>query len=138
VHVAPPRGDAAGGPGQLNTQRLGHYLIPEAHVGAPVGNIDSVTYDGDKIRVQGWAYDPDSPSESIQLHIYVQDIGNVGIVANEARPDVNAAFGIEGNHGFDVRVNPVVQNTVRIFAIDQQDPGQNTLLAADTVSVPLS
>ncbi len=51
--------------------------------------------------VTGWAYDPDIPSQSIPVHIYVDGGFEAAITANgNWRSDVNTYFGITGNHAF--------------------------------------
>jgi hypothetical protein len=56
---------------------------------------------------QGWALDTDNPNASIYIHFYANaPAGAAGSVylgstfANRSRPDVNAATGFGGNHGF--------------------------------------
>ena len=64
------------------------------------------------IHVQGWAYDPDASSTSIDVHVYVYTdegctsrYGDIHVLkANVSRPDVNKALGITGDHGFDTDI----------------------------------
>ncbi len=56
---------------------------------------------------QGWALDMDSPGTEIAIHIYADAPAGApgakivgGYVANQPRPDVNAALKVPGNHGF--------------------------------------
>ncbi len=69
----------------------------------PTGNLESASASGLVASVGGWAYDPGFPSRSIDVHVYVNGVG-VATSANLARPDVNAAFGITGGHGFSMQV----------------------------------
>ena len=69
----------------------------------PTGNLEGVSASGLVASVSGWAYDPGYPSRSIDVHVYVNGIG-VATTANVGRPDVNAAFGIAGGHGFTMQV----------------------------------
>lgn len=69
----------------------------------PVGAIDGIGYDG---RVSGWTYDPDTPAASVAYSILIDNNDpwqwwSYRYSANLPRPDVNAAFGITGAHGFD-------------------------------------
>lgn len=99
-------------------------------MGAPNGNVDAIVAQEDgKIRVVGWAFDPDSPTAELNIHVYVNGF-NFPIVANKPRKDINDAFGIAGNHGFDSLVSPVVKNSIQIYAIDANDPNSNSPLAA--------
>src|SRR3989344_347124 len=102
---------------------------------APLGSFDGVAK-GDFIF--GWAFDPDSPSESISVRVYFDGSANGGgiaaggAVANVYRPDVNQTFGINGNHGF---LFPFPENykdgrnhDVYLYAIDSTDLNSRTLL----------
>lgn len=129
-------GNDHGDPGELDVATIISMLTPEVHMSAPQGNIDSVTAVDGKIRVTGWALDPDEPTKSIQIHVYVESYGYVGFVADQPRPDVNAALGVSGDHGFDITVSPVITNNVRVFALDSQDSTSNVLLGQRDITVP--
>jgi hypothetical protein len=82
--------------------------------------------------VYGWAFDQDNTGASIQVHIYRGGqaggggvlVGNV--TANGSRADVNAAFGISGNHGFNFAIPPEDMDgndkTYYVYAIDSNGP----------------
>jgi hypothetical protein len=87
----------------------------------PVGNLDAATCSA----VTGWAYDPDVPSGSIVVDVYYNGEDQQRVSANLPRNDVDAAFGITGNHGFSVTPPADVQNstspyTVSVYAEDAQ------------------
>lgn len=68
----------------------------------PKGYLDGIDVDG---NAYGWSFDPDTASESIDVHFYLDGpVGSgtlIGVTkASTSRPDVNTAFGISGNHGF--------------------------------------
>ena len=72
---------------------------------SPTGWLDSV----DSGYVSGWSYDPDNPSLSNDVHIYIGGPAGSGaagyaVTANQPRPDVNQAFGISGDHGFSFQI----------------------------------
>lgn len=80
---------------------------------APTGWLDSVTSEGvGKIRVRGWTLDADSPTTSLDVHVYIGGAagdskaeGHV-IKANQARSDIAAAYpGAGSAHGFDAVIN---------------------------------
>ena len=99
------------------------------------GYFESCTAYHGSIRVKGWAYDPDQPATSIQVHAYIwygPSVGTtkeermpaVGINANIERSDVNEAKGITGAHGFDQYIAvPAGTYTVQVFAIDKTGDG---------------
>ena len=80
---------------------------------APTGWLDSVTSEGvGKIRVRGWTLDADSPTTSLDVHVYIGGAagdskaeGHV-IKANQARSDIAAAYpGAGSAHGFDAVIS---------------------------------
>ena len=93
----------------------------------PVGVVDSMTISGSSAIVSGWDDDPNSSGTSIAVHMYVNGVG-YGYTADKPRPDVNAALGITGQHGFSETV-PLRQgsNSVCVFAIGVGE-SNNTLL----------
>lgn len=72
----------------------------------PVGQIDNATC----TRVSGWAYDPDRPSASINVLLYIDGVFYREYTAGELRADVNGAYGITGNHGYDLALPATVIN----------------------------
>jgi hypothetical protein len=106
---------------------------------APRGNVDGV--DGPSHVVWGWAYDPNSSSSEISMHFYVDGPAGSGqfagsVVASASRPDVNAAFGIAGNHGFGFTLPSQYwagTHTVYVYAIDTWG-GNNPLIGTQTFS----
>ena len=105
--------------------------------GGPSGRVLSATKaSGGRIRVQGWAVDPDTAA-AIQVHVYVDDKYVKGATANIARPELATThpdFGI--NHGFDVSV-PVSDGSHRVcvYGINRSGGGGNALLGCRTVKV---
>ena len=97
------------------------------------------------IHIQGWAYDPDASSTSIDIHVYVYtdeacqtQYGDIHVVkANVSRPDVNQAKGITGDHGFDTDIPIADHGTywVKLFAIDTNGDGDPQIGATTTVTV---
>jgi hypothetical protein len=75
------------------------------YVAVSKGYLDtSVSSDG---NFSGWAYDPFASAISINVDIYMDGPAGQGtfiarVNANGSRPDVDAVFGITGNHGFSV------------------------------------
>ena len=110
---------------------------------APQGCLDIVSSDAaGKIRVCGWTFDKDVPSSSLQVHVYVGGPAGSGapgyaITANKSRPDVNKAYGISGNHGFDstLSVSKSGKQTVYIYAINAGGGSSNPLIGSKTVTI---
>jgi hypothetical protein len=95
---------------------------------------------GGSITIWGWAYDPDTPSQSIAVHFYEGSnlVGNC--IANQSRPDVNAAFGITGKHGFSCQMNGLSTpgaHTITAYAIDSSGNGNNPVIGSKTVTCSL-
>lgn len=117
-------------------------LAPEIIMAAPKGSLDVRVDNGDgRIRVTGWAYDPDDPARSILVAFHVFDAGHgpqiTHLEANLPRPDVNATFGVAGDHGFDGVIDvPKVgrEPTVIFYGLDSQG-GDNPELGRGTVRV---
>lgn len=102
----------------------------------PTGNVESMSVSGWNVTVNGWAFDPSSPGESNQVHLYVGQAG-AATVANLARPDVNAVFGISGRHGFTVtgRLNRGANNVCAYSIVT--GVGDNAQLQCRTVQGPV-
>ena len=72
---------------------------------SPVGALDEATLDGTSLRVRGWAYDPDAPSEELTAEVVVDGSVVAQVGAGGLRPDLTAALGIPANHGFERRLS---------------------------------
>lgn len=97
---------------------------------SPVGVVDTVEGGIRKIKVRGWAYDPESPDSSIDVHVYVG--GPVGsgapgypFNANQSRPDVGNAYGVGNNHGFSGTIETDLsgKQTLYFYALDAKGQG---------------
>lgn len=76
----------------------GIVLLPRSVSAAvPVGHLDAARSDA----IFGWAYDPDAPNTPVEIHIYVNGVPRVSVMANQHRGDLVAA-GISPDplHGF--------------------------------------
>ena len=99
----------------------------------PVGCLDACTGGEKLIHIQGWAYDPDYPAQSLPLYVLIYtdeactksyDV-NYNHSADVPRPDVNEAKGITGNHGFnfDIPIADAGTYWVKIFTISINQDG---------------
>lgn len=92
----------------------GDYASLRTFAGAPApgGSFDGLALQRSGSRVdldlRGWAVDFARPSVSTDVHAYITapDGTRTGhaFPANTPRPDVNAAFGVTGQHGFERRI----------------------------------
>ena len=101
-------------------------------VAAPTGSIDTLTITGDTLTVTGWTWDPDTTGPT-DVHVYVDGVG-VALRADQARPDVAAAFGIAPTRGYThSRTVAPGTHTVCVYAMNT-GPGAHTLLGCPTVT----
>ena len=95
------------------------YIRPN-YPNGPVGKVELVDGSGNAIRIKGWAYDPDVPTESIDIHVYVNNEIYM-FNANEYRKDIgDAIYGIGNYHGFDVTMPTLASGTysVRVLLVN--------------------
>ena len=114
---------------------LGFVLIKGStpQQSAPKGCLDSVNGGTGEISVSGWAFDPDVPNESISVHVYIggpagsNNVECVPVTANQKRDDVNAAYGISGNHGFSATIptSKTGNQSIHIYAINNNSGANN-------------
>jgi len=89
--------------------------------------------------VVGWALDPDSLSDPVSVHVYVDGRG-AAVTANGNRPDVGAAFAGAGNpHGFSWTgsVAPGIHQ-VCVYVLDAQFPVRNSALGCRSILTQLA
>jgi hypothetical protein len=71
---------------------------------SPVGQLDTVSRSANKVRVRGWAYDPDVPTQALTMLLTVDGLRR-SLVANLSRPDVATAHPAAGAlHGLDTKL----------------------------------
>jgi hypothetical protein len=67
----------------------------------PRGRLDTATVSGRNVSLSGWALDLDTPTEPVDVHIYVNGRYWDAVTADATRADVGAVFAGAGpNHGF--------------------------------------
>lgn len=103
---------------------------------APIGAFDSLSTTADgSFTVRGWVIDQDTPGTSAQLEVWA-DGTRLGVIPTTVlRTDVNNAYGVGGNHGFEATfaVNPGA-HTVGLNALDTSD-GSKAGLGVKSVTV---
>ena len=117
----------------------------EGSGGAPVNN-PPVGKLGlpDCTEIYGWAYDPDTPSNSISVEIYKDGPAGGGgikvltLTTDTYRGDVNATYNISGNHGYQTSTPESLKDgashTLYAYGIDTSG-GRNTLLEGSPQSI---
>lgn len=123
------------GPARANVL-IGRERV-EVNPGAlPRGNLESAVAAGGEVRLRGWAYDPDQPGTAIQVAVYDGARGISWFPTGRPRPDVNRAFGITGDHGFEITVpaGPGVR-TYSVYGINVGGGATNPLVGQRTVTV---
>jgi hypothetical protein len=104
----------------------------------PFGYLDSAREtSAGHVTVQGWAIDPDLPTQAVAVHVYVDGVGQA-VVADQVRPDVGDAHPSAGPaHGFTAAfdMSPGVHR-VCVFAIDTAAADDHTDLGCRNVVAP--
>ena len=103
----------------------------------PAGSLDDAAGGLETITVRGWAVDPDQPTESVAVHVYVDGNGVAALTANQNRPDVAAAKpGYGAAHGFSGTFSVAAgSHEVCTFAINVGKGATNTQLGCKRVTV---
>jgi hypothetical protein len=106
-------------------------------VDAPVGALDEVRTGVSTITVRGWTFDPNAPTQSIDVHVYVDGRFSTRMPANKPRPDVAAAFqGVGPATGYHGTVAaPPGQHTVCVYSVNTGRGYTNPLRGCRTVTV---
>ncbi|MDR0287269.1 MAG: hypothetical protein LBI03_06160 [Clostridiales bacterium] len=88
----------------------------------PTGCVDEISANQNGgIYLRGWAYDPNATDTSIDVHVYIggsageSNVEGINTGATSTyRPDVNNAFGLTGNHGFDLNLTTSKRGNQRV------------------------
>ncbi len=86
---------------------------------SPVGVLDGANCDS----IIGWTFDPDNSGASNEVYVYMDGRGYNAGPTNEYRGDVNAVYGINGNHGFSLST-PAIASAI---GVNLYDGGQHTV-----------
>lgn len=115
----------------------------------PVGYLDLAgSPAAGQVRVRGWAFDPNAPTEPLAIRLAVGgkigapnvSVYDLGPVANRSRRDVAAQFPEAGpRHGFDLSLPTVKSGRQRVcaYALDW-DPGEDRLLGCKGATIPVA
>lgn len=101
----------------------------------PQGRLESFI---NNALLKGWAFDKTNLTKPVEIHFYVNNpVGQGGIYAGKTltslnRVDVNSAYNITGNHGFEWAIPQQYRTSKPIsifaYALDTTEPTRNTLL----------
>jgi surface antigen len=143
-HTAWVYGINASGGGENPLILARSFYVP---TGAPIGNLDSVdAIPNGVVRINGWSVDPDGPTATTDIHVYVDGPAGSGTFhsahrATMPRPDVTTVYPTAtGDHGFDFPINGISpgQHTFYVYAINATGAGDNPLIGTRTITVPSS
>ena len=127
---------------------VGEATLPAVPEDNPLGALELATAPAPgQVRVRGWAFDPNAPTEPLSLRLVVggregePEVATYepGPVANEPRRDVRLAYPeAGGRHGFDLSLPTVKSGRQRVctYALDIE-PGEDTLLGCKGVTIPV-
>jgi hypothetical protein len=123
-------------------QRLfpGGQIPSGASLSNPRGDVNRITEVAPgTVRVEGWTFDPDDPTRSLQVHVYVDGRYRRASSAALSRSDVAAAYPAAGPaHGYRVDVAvPDGRHQVCTYAINVGAGDRNPSLGCHTVTVQL-
>lgn len=103
----------------------------------PIGALDAAaTGTGQTAKLQGWAFDPSNTGVSVMVAVYRNGVGLGNFSLTAYRPDVNAAYSLTGNRGYDLTLpgQPSGTNTYCVYALDTEGIA-NTTLGCRTIVV---
>ena len=110
----------------------------------PTGVFDEIRLSDGVIR--GWTYDPDHSESPNTIQIFFDGPAGAGTLIHSAptnipREDVNSAFAITGQHGFEFTIPASYRDgqphSVHIYGIDLDDSSKSTLLTGSPKSFTL-
>lgn len=114
----------------------GRLYDPADHNPRGPGGFDAAYSDGYAVTLSGWAYAPDNPDGQIDVHIYDGSVGVAALSTASYRPDVNAALGIGGNHGYSYTFTAAPgRHTYCAYGINQGEGTGNPIIACASVDV---
>ncbi|MGK0715088.1 hypothetical protein ACR5KS_03335 [Leucobacter sp. W1153] len=115
--------------GSSNTQLGCHRVVTTS--ANPIGTFDSISEGPDQtIVANGWTIDPDTTGP-VQVHVYLNDRWYGSYTADQARPDVGAAYPSAGpNHGFSFPIGG--RGSYCAYAINIGPGDTNPLLGCRT------
>jgi len=144
VRVSLPAGDHAlcvyalnAGDGSTNPFLGCRTVTVSAAAWTGYGHVDVAAVSGGRMQVAGWAIDPDDPTRTLSVHVYVNSAGTA-LTAETPRPDLAVAFPVAGaRHGYAAELALPAGGgpyTVCAYAIAVGDGTANVPLGCRTTS----
>ena len=124
----------------INTNTGSTYVIcvwpANDFTGSPTGNNDTLTGGTGTVTIVGWAFDYDDIFASVNINVYIggpagsSDAILYPVTTNVSRSDVNTAYGVYGNHGYNKAITTSKRGiqTVYIYAVNVGPNAANTLI----------
>jgi hypothetical protein len=106
-------------------------------VDAPVGSLDEVDAGVSTVSVRGWTFDPNAPTTSINVHVYIDGRFSAAVPANQPRPDVprvHPGAGPATGYGGTLPASPG-KHTVCVYSVNTGPGYTNPLRGCQTVTV---
>jgi hypothetical protein len=101
-----------------------------------------------EVRVKGWAFDPDAPTEALDVHVVIGGRAgtpgsaefDLGPIANRPRNDVAARYAQAGSrHGFEARFPTVKSGPQRVCVYATNvGSGSDLLIGCKAVTIPVA
>ncbi|MCD8090453.1 MAG: InlB B-repeat-containing protein, partial [Clostridiales bacterium] len=113
----------------LNTEEktlIGSKSVTVPENNSPTAWLEAAVGYAGSLHIGGWAFDSDSPSESVDVEVYIGDTYITTLQTDVLRNDVNNEFSITGNHGFaamiDLRGFDITGSCeVHVYGVDLSD-----------------
>ena len=98
--------------------RVGCEQVTVAH--SPVADLASIERIGDRLKVRGWAFDPDVTDRPVRIRVTADRSSIGGPLATRPRQDVAAKYGIDPDHGFKFTIAlPPGTDQACVWALDR-------------------
>jgi murein DD-endopeptidase MepM/ murein hydrolase activator NlpD len=112
-----PDGAAVDAYASLKAATMSSYGLGQMIAAAPFGPVELLAPSGPgSVEAAGWVLDrvTDAP---VPVSVYVDGNPAATKLANLARPDVNAAYGRTGNHGYDIQVTGLTPGDHKVCVV---------------------
>lgn len=87
---------------------------------SPIGHLASIERIGDRLRVRGWAFDPDVTDTPVRIRVTADSAAVGGPLADRPRQDVAAKYSIDPDHGFRFTIAlPSGTDEACVWALDR-------------------